>query len=29
MRTIAQLVGLGATTAANANLQAWKKQEKI
>ncbi len=28
MRTIAQLVGLGTTNAANANLQAWKKQEK-
>ena len=25
MRTIAQLVGLGTTNAANANLQAWKK----
>ena len=29
MRKIAQLVGLGTTNAANANLQAWKKQEKI
>ena len=29
MRTIAQLVGLGTTNAAAANLQAWKKQEKM
>lgn len=28
MRTIAQLVGLGTTNTAYANLQAWKKQEK-
>jgi hypothetical protein len=29
MGTIAQLVGLGSINAANANLQAWKKPEKI
>ena len=29
MRTIAKLVVLGTTNTANANLQAWRSQEKI